>query len=187
MQQTSRPLISFFNKKPSSFDPHKYDLFIHHFSQTSVLAPLISNYASKQYFPLLAQSWESQNNYTKWTFTIKKNITFSNNKTISPIDIANSFKRIALLQKNNNSEGNWTNLLLGFEKLSSMESALPGIITNKNKLTLLFSQPIEDLLDKISFGIYAIVSPDDYNPITGIWNDHMKVTSSYQYKLHYFW
>lgn len=169
---------------PDSFDPVDYDLFVHHIIQNSVLAPLITKYSSKEgYFPIIAKSWKSERDNSKWTFEIRENLTFSNGKKITPSDVVLSFKRIAFLQKKKGSKNNWTSFLQGIDDFESIQSNLSGISADGNHIILHFSKPIPDLLEEISFGIYSIVSADDFNIQDGKWNDPRKVTSSYQYEL----
>lgn len=182
-KRTSDTIIFFTKSIPTSFDPIDYDQFIHHATQSSVLATLITNYQTDRYYPLIAESWHSSNNFMTWTFQIKSSLSFSNGKMITPEDVMNSLKRITLIQKKKHSKNNWTNFLNEFEQLQDLKSNFNGITIEKNNLILHFTKPQPNLLDEISFGTYAIVSPQNYNVVTGEWKTNESIISSYQYEV----
>ncbi|RYZ77793.1 MAG: DUF4440 domain-containing protein, partial [Proteobacteria bacterium] len=167
---------------PYSTDPMDYDDTVHHVAWTSVLGTLVSNYSAGKLTPQIAAGWSTNPDYTEWTFNINPTCRFENGDKITPEVVANSLKRIAMLQKKAKSISGFTEDLVGIEKLDSMQTKISGIAYDANSLTLKFQRPKKDLLQQLSFGLYAVVHPTQYDS-NGTWIDKDSIISSGLYKV----
>lgn len=171
------------SSNPYSVDPLEYDFFDHHFAFTSVLSPIVSFYEKGKMNSFYFEKFEVNSDYTEWIFKIKKNIKFENGDIINPSVIGRSFIRIAFKMKENNSNSGLFENIYEYEKISSPSSQPKGITWDENVLKLKFKKTEKELLEKISFNIYAIAHPSDYDPITGAWKNPKKAISSGSYKI----
>ena len=64
-----------------------------------------------------------------------------------------------------------------------MFSAKPDLCSFISSIIFSFKKKIEDFLDTISFGIFAVVHPSNYNPKSGEWLDDQNIVSSGFYQL----
>jgi hypothetical protein len=169
---------------PYSADPLDYDAFIHHISFRSVLSPLISNYRAGNILGIIAESWASSPDHKKWTFKIRKNIHFENGDEITASIVALSLKRISFLLLQRGSHAGLAEWIEGSEKLTSPHAEIPGISSSREGIvTLQFKKSMPKLLDLLSFGMYSIAHPNDFDPQTGKWKNLKRVTSSGYYRV----
>lgn len=166
---------------PYSADPIEYDDIVHHIAFTSVLGTLVTNYKVGSITPQLAESWSHSSDYMSWTFKIKDHCYFENGDLITPQIVANSFKRISLVQKKKKSRSGITEHLVGQNTFHSLADEILGISYDQQSIHFKFTVPKKDLLSIISFGIYSITHPSQYD-LDGNWNDPKKVISSGPYK-----
>jgi ABC-type transport system substrate-binding protein len=170
---------------PFSFDPIDYDAFTHHFTQRPVLASLVSNYRSGDIIGVLAKGWKVSEDGLKWTFEIRKGMSFSDGQVISPSLIKSSLTRTAVVMKQRGSRSGIFEKMVGFGELNGMGSDFLGITADdsKNTIQLRFveSATLNGLLDKLSFGLYAVANPKDWDAQTGKWLDPRSVHSSGPY------
>ena len=167
---------------PYSTDPLEYDDFIHHIAWTCVFGTLVSLYKNGEITPQIAESWHSTNDYMEWSFKIKPNCYFENGDLINAETVAASLKRVAFLQRKKNSISGFTEDLIGIESLNHFRDPIPGISIKNDIITLKFSVPKEDLLRQISFGLYSIIHPRQYDR-DGQWIDKRSAISSGAYKI----
>ncbi len=176
--------LVYYPAMPYSADPMEYDYQGHHVVFRSTFSSLITQYKLGEYQGILAESWTNSDDYKTWEFKIRKNIFFENGDPITIRDIVLSFSRIAYLMKIEKSNSGLLELLNGFEKISSPQSLIEGIsLKGKNILKLSFSQGIPKLLERISFGIYSIAHPNDYDANSGKWKDPKHFVASGAYKV----
>lgn len=182
--QKNQSLSVFFGTtKAFSTDPLDYDHLVHHISFRSVLSPLISLYKSGAVTPMIAESWEILNNYQTWKFFIRKDIYFENGDLITPKVVEKSLKRIFYLIKERNSYCEIVSRLAESSKLNTADASFLGISSDHESVTIQLKSPYKDTLDTLSFGLYSIVHPNDYNPQTGAWKNKSGVISSNFYKI----
>ena len=86
--------------------------------------------------PLVAESFESNEDATVWTFTIKDGLTFSNGEAITPT----SFKRAWERASNPDFAGDYSYLFNfiqgGAEKLDGTATELAGVVADDDAMTL---------------------------------------------------
>ncbi len=168
---------------PFSTDPLDYDALAHHICFRSVYSSLVSDYKLGDINGQVASSWIVNDDKTEWVFTIRDNIYFSSGKRITSQDVAQSLNRAAYIMKLKNSNAGVLEFLLDFDKIINPIKMTRGISFNENQIILNFDKPMPDLLQKISFGLYAIVSSDDFDNRTGEWLDKKKISSSGPYEI----
>lgn len=168
---------------PYSLDPMAYDYFGHHLAFTSSFAPLVSQYQRGAFVGIVAESWISSDDFKTWKFVIREGMTFSNDDIITPEAVLNSLKRVALLQKLAGSKSGLFERIAGLESLHTISDDLEGMRLEGRQLVLKFSQPIPELLGSVSFGLYAIAHPDDYDGKTGEWKDPRQAKTSGAYRV----
>ncbi len=168
---------------PYSTDPAEYDFGVHHITGAGVTATLVSQYNVGEYVPLIATNWDNFDNFKRWTFTIRAGQKFEDGTPITTQIVVSSLKRMAfLLHKKESSAGIFEHVV-GIEKLQSLHDQLTGLRIVDNKIEITFTKPIKNLLGLISFGLYGIVHPSDYDDTTGKWKDDKKIIASGQYRL----
>lgn len=168
---------------PYSTDPLDFDAFAHHETFRSVLAGLVSQYKVGTYVGILADRWQVNNDKTQWRFHIRSNLVFANNDPITPNIIVKSFTRIAFLLKKNNSPSEVFDHTIGHEAINSPETKFKGLYAEGDEVVFNFIKPEPMLLEKISFGLYSIAHPADYDSTTGDWRNKRSVISSYAYQI----
>ena len=170
---------------PYSADPIDYDAFIHHIAFRSVYLSIVSQYQLGRYTGVLADQWHSDDRFQKWVFHIRKEARFENGDAITPEMIVRSWTRLAYLMKTKGSHSSFFDHLQGIALLESPTSQISGLTADsaQNIVTIQLDTPQKNLLDTLSFGLYGVVHPGDYDPITGKWRDPHKVIASGPYKL----
>lgn len=169
------------SETPQNIDPYNYDLMAHHLVFTSTFLSLVNLYKKGEITPVIAKSWKSHLNFTEWHFELNTHYTFKNGKTISPEIVKSSLTRIAYLQKKNLSSSGLLENLKEISSLTEPTSNIDGIQIQENTLILKFNKPVKKLLEKISFGLYAIVDPEDWDQATGEWLDKKSANTSGNY------
>ncbi|MBI3534190.1 MAG: hypothetical protein HY072_01710 [Deltaproteobacteria bacterium] len=182
-RSSSSSLSIWGNDPPYSTDPIDYDAFIHHIAFRSVLSSVLTQYHLGNYEGILAESWSPSSEHKVWKFKIRKNLRFENGDEITPEHIVKSWMRIAYFQKQRNSESGFLELLEGFKEIKSINSKIDGLKIQGDEIELKFTKPMKKLLETISFGLYSVVHPNDYDQKTGKWKDPKKVISSGGYKI----
>ncbi len=168
---------------PFSTDPLDYDALAHHICFRSVYSSLVTDYKLGDISGQIASGWNVNDDKTVWSFEIRDNIYFSNGKLITPLSVAQSLNRAAYLMKIKNSNAGVLEFLVDFNKILNPIQTTEGISFGEKRITLKFIKPMPDLLQKISFGLYAVVSTDDFDNKTGEWLDKKKITSSGPYEI----
>lgn len=170
---------------PINLDPYNYDLYVHHQAFTSLFSTLVSQYKTGEITPLLAKKWTPNSNFTEWNLEIRDDIYFSDGSLVTPEKIVQSLQRIAFLQKKKSSNSGLLNLLLGFDLIKNPTDTITGLTYTKNNVFFKFNEPVPKFLEKISFGLYGITSPTDWNPSNGKWLDPKKAITSGPYVLNH--
>jgi ABC-type transport system substrate-binding protein len=168
---------------PFSSDPMKYDFFIHHVAFTSTYSTLVSTFQGREIKGVLAKRWHHDPDFKVWEFEIRDDLKFSNGDSITVNDVRMSLKRIAFLKSKQKSRSGLCEFLEGIDSFNDYSKDIAGISVNGNKLVLRFSKSMKDVLEKISFGIYAIVHPSAFDKSTLEWIDNKKVISSGAYEV----
>lgn len=166
------------NFKPYSADPIDYDQIIHHYIFTSVFSPVISLYKKNEIDFKLINKAESFDDDKTWVLSVKNDIKYSNGDPILPIHIFLNFKRIAFLKKKAKSNSGLMEYLVGLENLKTLDDNIEGLSYDEKTVTLKFNRPIRNFLDKISFNIYAIAHPTNFNQTDGAWTGGDIITSA---------
>ncbi len=168
--------------QPFSSDPLKYDYFVHHIAFRSVFSGVLSEYKTGAIQGVIAKSWDASEDKTKWRFTIRKNLKFENGDAITPGVVAANWRRVAYLMHKASSESGLFEYLKNIETISPSEGG-EGITFDLDSVTLSFYKPIPNLLSKISFGLYSVAHPSQFNSKTGEWYDERKAIASGPYKI----
>lgn len=177
-------LVTFWIETPPySTDPIDFDAFAHHETFRSVLAGLVSQYKVGTYIGILADRWQVSDDKTQWRFHIRSNLVFANDDPITPNIIVKSLTRIAFLLKKNNSPSEVFDHIIGHETISSPQTEFKGLSVEGDEVVFNFTKPESMLLEKISFGLYSIVHPADYDAITGTWKNKRSVIASHAYQI----
>jgi hypothetical protein len=179
----NRTLQIWFARVPYSLDPLDYDALAHHVYFRSVYSSLVSDYKLGEITGVLASKWSANPEKTAWTFQIRKDLSFSDGQKIEPKDVAFSLNRAALMMKRANSQSGLLEHLKGIETLSAANVFIKGIAYDHQSVTLQFNKPMPDILTKISFGLYAIVSSKNFEQTTGEWKDKKNLIGSGPYKV----
>ncbi len=169
--------------KPHSADPYEYDHMVHHAVFPSVLGTLVSVGQTGKYQGLIAENWTVSNDYQTWRFAIRKGLRFSDGQEITADSVLPSFKRIILLQKKSKSQSGLVSIVEGVDLIKTIKEDFPGLKVEHNEIVFILKKPTPDFLDIISFGLYGIVSLNDFDDKTLEWKDLKEVTSSNGYKL----
>lgn len=168
---------------PFSADPIDYDSFIHHITFRSVFSSVVTQYKNGEYVGVLAESWRSTPDFKNWTFSVRSGIAFSNGDKISPKSIALSWMRIAFLLKQRESRTGLFEHLVGIEDLSGANTEIAGISTSVTEIVLKFKVPMPKLLETLSFGLYAVVHPKNFDSVSGEWNKGSPIIASGPYSI----
>lgn len=157
---------------PTSADPLEYDFAVHHVIFRSVLGGLVTQYKNGGFHGEIAESWEVSNSGTLWKFKIKPEARFENGDKITPSIIVKSWSRLQKLLEERRSESEFFKIL---------NKLVPN--DNNGTLEIELNEPFPKLLETISFGLYSIVHPSNYDAVTGVWKDPKSVISSNSYKI----
>lgn len=168
---------------PYSLDPLDYDALAHHICFRSVYSSLVSDYKLGEVKGILASKWWASSDKTTWSFQIRDDVSFSDGQKIEAKDVALSLNRAALLMKRANSESGLLEYLKGINEIVAANILIDGIAFENNVLTLKFQKPMEDVLTKISFGLYAVVSTRNFDSVSGEWKDKRSLIGSGPYKV----
>lgn len=168
--------------QPYSVDPLDYDYDVHHLVMRSVLASLVTVYKSGEIVPQVAKNWNSTSNNSKWELEIDNSWLFSNGEHVTADIVLSSFKRVILIKNAEKSKSGLLEYIKGFDNFTSLNQDLDGLYIINNKIVFDFTKPMPDFLDKISFGLYAISHPEDYD-IHGKWKNKKKGITSGIYKI----
>ena len=171
------------NISPFSADPIQYDAFIHHLAFTSVLSPIVTLNKLGEYKGILAESWVVSSDFKEWTFRIRAGLQFENGDPITAHILVLSWLRLAFYQKSHHSQSGLLEFLEGFNEINCPYSEILGLKVSGNEITLTFIKPMPKVLEAISFGMYSVVHPSDFDRATGEWLDPHKVTASGAYRV----
>ncbi|MEN0060261.1 MAG: ABC transporter substrate-binding protein [Bdellovibrio sp.] len=168
-------------RTPYSLDPLDYDALAHHIYFRSVYSSLVSDYRLGEINGVVASSWWSNPEKDSWYFQIRDNMFFSDGERIEAKDVALSLNRAAFLMKQGRSDSGLLENLKGIDELQAADQLASGIHYEKNIVTLEFKKPIPDILTKISFGLYGIVSSKNFDSKTGHWFNKKSIIGSGPY------
>lgn len=170
-------------RTPFSTDPLKYDALAHHICFRSTYASLVSEYKLGEIQGILSDEWSSSPNLDSWKFHIRDDAKFSNGDPITPKIIAQNLNRAAFLMKNSGSNSGLLEFLVGFKTIESVSQLAKGITYDESFVYLNFAKPMPDLLTKLSFGLYAIAHPSQFDPDSGKWRNERTLISSGPYEM----
>jgi MarR-like DNA-binding transcriptional regulator SgrR of sgrS sRNA len=143
----------------------------------------VSNKRRGEITPIIAKEWSAQNDYKEWSFTLKENLFFSNQKPITIQDVQNSFKRSAYFIKKKKSHSEVISNLKGIEDFNMFSDSISGLTVKDNQICFKLTKSIPNFLEQVSSTIFSIISPDDYDPITLEWKNPLQITASGYYKI----
>jgi hypothetical protein len=182
-ESKSAPVKVWHFAAPYSADPMEYDATVHHIAMRPILASLVTQHRAGTIMGMVADSWSSDETLRTWRFSIRQGLTFSNGDPITPEIVAASIARIARLQHVSGSKSGLTEHLAGIEAFDQTSQNVPGISVSGSEVILAFRDPQPKLLEAISFGLYAIAHPANYDQATGKWRDPRSVIASGPYKI----
>lgn len=180
--------VSFWlHSAPHSLDPVEYDYFVHHAAFRSIFSSIVTQYPIGGYKGVLAKSWVVDDEYKTWKFKLRTDLKFDNGDFITPQHVITSLKRIAFLQLKKKSRPILFKNMIGIDKFSKMNDVIEGLqIIDNDTLLMKYSGSFKNLLEVISFGLYAIVHPNDFDKNDGTWKNSKSAISSAAYKIK-FW
>lgn len=181
--QPQRPMNVWITRPPYSADPIDYDAFAHHETFRSVLAGVVSQYRVGEYVGVLADRWSASDDFRQWRFRVREGLKYENGDAITTKTIVHSWMRLAYLLKKRQAANAVFDNLEGHEGIDSPHSQISGLSYTETDIILKFLKSEPKLLEKISFGLFSVVHPDDYDGISGEWRDKKKVTASYAYSV----
>lgn len=168
---------------PFSTDPLDIDAMVHHIAFSSVYSTLVSNYKKGELKGIIAESWEHSQDFKRWTFKIRKGLTFESGAPISASVVHQNFLRIAYKMKLARSESGFVEFLTGIDRMLSASDSISGIQLVDQGIQFEFIKPFPRLVSLISFGLYSIVEPEMFDSKTGDWLNPKAVNSSGAYRL----
>lgn len=177
------PLIFGLIGAPYSMDPLEFNAFVHHVTTRPVHASLVSQYQAGAITGQIAESWSNSEDLSTWTFYIRPDIKFSNGDPITAETVRLALTRIAFLQHKRRSASGLTEHLRGVTTLTRATDRFEGISAEGSKLILHFNDPQPKLLEAISFGLYGITHPKDYDAKTGHWLSPKSAVASGAYQI----
>jgi hypothetical protein len=167
---------------PTSTDPMDHDYSIHHNTMRSVLASLISEYKAGEFTAQIAKKWTTNSDKTIWSLEIDPNWTFENGDKVTPQIVLKNFKRVLIIKNKSRSQSGLLEYLLEAPLMLSFDNEIKGLRIINNEIVFQFNKSMPDFLDKISFGLYSIAHPNDYDETTA-WKNKKKVIASSYYKI----
>lgn len=170
-------LYVFDRMTPSSPDPYEFDSRVNHIVYGPVFAKLFTFYKDAKLAPYLVESWKVSDSDSKWTFKIRTDFQFSNGERIKPFHIKEAIKRVFLLSNKSSSSLSWKHLVIGAENLSSMRDEIEGIKATDDSLMINLTRGEAGLPELLSFGLFGISHPSNYDEVTGEWNGSNLVSS----------
>lgn len=168
--------------QPKSTDPLDYDSSIHHNTMRSIYASLVSNYKKGEITPQIATKWEALDNHKIWKLDISKDWKFQSGLHVTPQIVVKSLKRVLKIKNQMDSKSGLLEYLIDSDKIINIDDDIRGLQFNENQVIFNFKKPMPDFLEKISFGLYAIVSPEDYDK-QGNWKNKKKINASGLYSI----
>jgi len=167
---------------PYSADPMEYDQAVHHLTMRSVLASLVSTYKNGSIEPQIAKSWSSKNNLQEWELILDSNWTFENGEKITSNIVLKNLTRVLYLKNYQDSKSGLLEFLVDASTVNNIDAKFKGLTAGDNSITFKFIKPMPDFLEKISFGLYGIANPVDFD-VDGKWKSARKVIASGKYKV----
>lgn len=173
---------------PTSLDPIKFDKLENQIVTSSINSPLVSNLGSHGFSPKIAKTWRNEENFKKWVVTVDTSRKYSNGEEVKVSDVLLNFQRYLFLSKMTKSKNEFLEHLVGYENLeinklkNIAELEIEGLKIDKNNIVFTFNKSIENFLDKISFGIYAIAHPTSFDE-KGNWIESKTLITTGDYKV----
>lgn len=179
---TNKQIAFWISDAPFSADPLDYDAFIHHIAFSSVYAGLVTNYRTGQYTGTIAKEWGVSPDQKTWRFTLRENLRFDNGDPITTKNVVDSWLRMARLMSGRGSRSGFFEKLEGFASFEKT-GRITGIEADEKYITLRLNEPMPQLLDTLSFGLYAVVHPSCYDKATGRWLNPRHTVASGPYSI----
>lgn len=159
-----QPLLCHIPAIPYSCDPEHYDYSAHHMVCRSLFSTLVSLYEKGSVKGVVAESWTNSNDYREWKFKLREDVKFHNGEKITAQHIIDSWKRLALIQKKTkNKMASLLENIVGMDKVNTLENSVDGLKIDGNYLTILLKNTDKEFLKTVSFGLYAIIHPNQYD------------------------
>lgn len=176
----SNEIIFKIHQAPYSVDPLEFDYAIHHRAFKSVLGTLVSQTSLSGDTPYLAETWETNTEKTVWTYKLREGLTFQDGSTLDAASVKLSIFRLGLRLAKKNSNHEFFDNLIGFKNLSRLDQDIEGVTASGNKITFHFKKSMPRINHFLSFGVFAITSPSDFDT-SGNWKNPKKINSSGAY------
>lgn len=160
----NQPLLCYIPAIPYSCDPEHYDFAAHHMVCRSLFSTLVTQYEKGALKGVVAKSWSNSNDYKEWQFELREDARFQNGEAITPKHVINSWKRLAIIQKKTkNKLASLLENIEGMDHLDSIDDTVSGLISNNSSLIIKLKNADKELLKTVSFGLYSIVHPNQYD------------------------
>jgi oligopeptide transport system substrate-binding protein len=168
---------------PTTTEPLEFDSFAHHVAFRSVLGSLVTQYRLGTFAGLLSDKWTISEDRKTWKFHIRPNTRFENGDVVTPAIVIQSWTRMAMLMNRKNSHSDLFDLIEGMQTVHKLNAPVVGLSAAGDAIVIQLKKPFPKLLETISFGIYAVVHPNDYDSVTGNWKDPKKLLSANAYRI----
>jgi ABC-type transport system substrate-binding protein len=115
---------------------------------------------------------------------LRTGLTFSDGNPITSNEVISSWARLNFLLREKGSHSEFFEALVGADKVKVPGDIPAGLVSRDNEtIVIKLLKPLPKLLEIISFGMYSVVSPKNYDPSTGRWLNKNVVISSNAYKI----
>lgn len=165
------------NRLPSTSDPYEFDISVNHYAFGPAFIKLFSHYKDASVTPSLAKAWRVENGGKNWEIDLREDVRFTNGDLVTAEKTLLSLKRIFFLANRSGSKLPLLGKLLDSEQLVSPAAAFAGLKSSGNRISFKFKEPVENLPEELSFGLYGVVHPSNYDDRTGEWNNNNVIYS----------
>lgn len=179
----NRPVILWLDSAPTTPDPLEYDSFAHHVVFRSVLSGLVSQYRLGEFTGTIAEKWTVSSDQKTWIFSIRPGLYFEDGTPITATSVIRAWSRLAFLLQRRKSHSELFDKLEGMVPLHSASDSIPGLRAVGNSLIIKLNAPFPKLLETISFGLYSVVHPNDFESASGEWKNPERVIASGPYRV----
>ncbi len=127
----------------------------------TAIDPAAAADSSEAVVPTLAESWEPNDDFTEWTFTLREGARFSDGSPIGPVDVKASLERLAV-QGTMSLAGVRLEVLEGYEDLVAGDAdEIEGIVAGDgNQVVLTTTEPFAPLPELLASPAFAVLPAD---------------------------
>lgn len=154
--------------RPYSADPIDADEIVNAIAFGPVRATLVDNGRKGRVLGVLAESWETDDSFTRWRFVFRKGLTYETGEAIRPKDMLAALNRLRALMRKRGSANPV------FEDLAAED----GLTCDEGSLTFRFRKAHPKLLNQLADGLFSLAHPSCYDAASGEWRCGTKPVAS---------